>query len=106
MRIEAKIRHRRPAPLHPPASAVVNIQPLLDPDQQRTENEGCPVSIHNTDEISFIAVHSVMRPSTIPKSDVIVELLTGNTVFGIEGIENPVPMSSSRDAMNCNKLMA
>ena len=53
-----------------------------------------------------MAVHSVMRPWTIPNSDVIVELLIGNTVLGIEGTENPVSMSSSRDAMNCNRLMA
>ncbi len=48
----------------------------------------------------------MIRPSTIPNSDVIVELLTGNTTLGIEGTENPVPMSSSRDAMNCNRPMA
>lgn len=48
----------------------------------------------------------MIRPCTIPNSDVIVELLIGNTVFGIEGTENPVSMSSSRDAMNCKRLMA
>ena len=47
-----------------------------------------------------------MRPSTIPNSGVIVEFLTGNTILGIEGIENPVSMSPSRDAMNCNRPMA
>ena len=112
MKIEAKIRHRRPAPLHHRFTGVtneeqlVNIQPSLYLDQPRTENEGFPLSIHNTDERSLIAVHSVMRPWTIPNSDVIVELLIGNTVLGIEGTENPVPTSSSRDAMNCNRLMA
>ena len=47
-----------------------------------------------------------MRPSTIPNSDVIVELLIGNAIPGIEGSENPVPTSSSRDAMKFNRLMA
>ena len=111
MKIEAKIRHRRPAPLHHRFKAVtneqlVNIQPPLYPDRPRTENEGCPFSVHNNDERSLIAVHSEMRPWTISNSDSIVELLIGNTVLGIEGTENPVPTSSSRDAMNCNRLMA
>ena len=112
MKIEAKIRHKRPAPLHHRFTAVTNkaqtanIQPQLYPDRPRTKKEGCPVSIHIIDERSLIAVHSVMRPWTIPNSDSIVELLIGNTALGIEGTENPVPTSSSRDAMNCNRLMA
>ena len=36
----------------------------------------------------------------------IVELLTGNTISGFDGIENPLPMSSSRVSMNCNSPMA
>ena len=40
------------------------------------------------------------------KSDWIVELLTGNTISGFDGIENPLPISSSRVSMNCNRPMA
>ena len=42
----------------------------------------------------------------MPKSDWIVELLTGKTISGFDGIENPLPMSSSRVSMNCNRPMA
>ena len=74
--------------------------------QRRTETQGYPISTQKIDETSLIAVHSVIRPSTMLKSDWIVELLTGKTISGFDGIENPLPMSSSRVSMNCNRPMA
>ena len=76
------------------------------PDQRHTKNQEYSISIQKIDETSLTAVHSVISPSTMLKSDWIVELLTGNTILGFDGIENPLPMSSSRVSMNCKSPIA